>query len=463
VINGLAAASVHDYPELRLHCIDLDDVTLATGNAMVLDSLAVDMARGSDAAVAYRGGERWVQGFDRLVVDRPDSGDLALRKRGVYLITGGLGKIGLALAEDLATRVAARLALTTRSTLPPRDRWDAVTDAGLAATIAGLRRIEQAGGEVAVVTADPADPAQVIAAVAEVESRFGRIDGVVHAAGITSGTTFGPMSTLMLDAYREQLAAKAGGALALATALDGRAVDFCVLMSSLSSAIGAQGFAPYACANAFLDALAASRERTTGTRWLAIGFDGWRFGGYAAGSALAEMAMLPAEGIDAFYRALSVPGVPRVLVCTTDLNSRRLTPEPHTVDAPHGGAESTGGAMAEGEGPRNSTERAIHAVWRAMFGVEVIGRDDDFFQLGGHSLLALRISARLTKELGVTISAAMLMQHGTVAKLAAMADELRNVRSEEETEALLGIVENLSEAEVAELLGGGLNKESHGA
>jgi acyl transferase domain-containing protein len=463
VINGLAAASVHDYPELRLQCIDLDDVTLATGNALVLDSLAADIARGPDAAVAYRGGERWVQGFDRIGVDRPDSGDLALRERGVYLITGGLGKIGLALAEDLATRVAARLVLTTRRTLPRRDRWDSVTDAGLAATIAGLRRIEQAGGEVAVVTADPADPAQVIAAVAEVESRFGRIDGVVHAAGITSGTTFGPMNALTLDAYREQLAAKAGGALALVAALDGRAVDFCVLMSSLSSAIGAQGFAPYASANAFLDALAASRERTTGTRWLAIGFDGWRFGENTAGSALADMAMLPAEGIDAFYRALSVPAVPRMLVCTTDLNSRRLTPEPHTVDAPHAGGESFGGTMADGAGPKNATERAIHAVWRAMFGLEAIGRDDDFFQLGGHSLLALRLSARLSNELRVTISAAMVMEHGTVAKLAAMADELRDFRSEVETEALLGMVENLSEEEVAELLDGGSDKENLGA
>lgn len=465
ILNGLAAAAVHDYPELRLHCVDLDDGTLDAGSAGVLDSLAADVALGPDAAVAYRGGDRWIQGFDRLGVDRPDMGDLPLRQRGVYLITGGLGKIGLALAEDLATRVSARLVLTTRSTLPPRDQWDAVTDAGLASTIAGLRQIEQAGGEVAVVTADPADPARIAAVVADVESRFGRIDGVVHAAGITSGDTFGPMSALTFDAYREQLAAKAGGALALAEALDTRDVDFCVLMSSLSSVVGGQGFSAYACANAFLDALASSRNRMTGTRWLAIGFDGWLFGGRAAGSALAAIAMLPAEGIDAFHRALSVPAVPRLLVCTTDLNGRRLPPGTQPVDTPEAGAESFGGVSADlGDAtPRDETERAIFAVWREMFGLEAIGRDDDFFALGGHSLLALRISARLTRVLGVAISAAMIMQYCTVARLAVMAEGLRNGRSDDETEALLGMVENLSDEEVVELLGGSPDRENKNA
>ena len=62
-------------------------------------------------------------------------------------------------------------------------------------------------------------------------------------------------------------------------------------MSSLSSAIGAQGFTAYACANAYLDALAVSRDRAGGTRWLAIGFDGWRFDNGEAVSTLAAVAM----------------------------------------------------------------------------------------------------------------------------------------------------------------------------
>lgn len=460
VINGLAAVAGHEHPGLTVHCIDLDDATLATESVAVLDSLVADMGQGTDSAVAYRGGDRWVQAFDRLSVGTPDSIDLPLRDQGVYLITGGLGKIGLALAEDLAGRVAARLALLTRRTLPPCDEWDAVTDADLVATIHALRRIEEAGAEIEVVTADAADAGQLSAALAAVESRFGRIDGVVHAAGITSGATFGPMSDLPIESYREQLAAKAGGALTLAAALDSRDVDFCVLMSSLSSAIGAQGFAAYACANAFLDALAVSRDRTDGTRWLAIGFDGWRFDEGEAVSALAAVAMRPSEGVDAFYRALSVPMVPRILACTTDLDSRRLATEPQSSEAPVAHAAPAGEATvaADGEGPRGATEEAIAAVWRTMFGLEGIGRDDDFFELGGHSLLALRIGARLSKELEVSINAGMVMEHCTVARLAGAVDELLDGREQDETEALLDMVENLSEEEAAELLGSGLDK-----
>jgi len=361
--------------------------------------------------------------------------------------------------------VAARLALLTRRTLPPCDEWDAVTDADLVATIHALRRIEEAGAEIEVVTADAADAGQLSAALAVVESRFGRIDGVVHAAGITSGATFGPMSDLPIESYREQLVAKAGGALTLAAALDSRDVDFCVLMSSLSSAIGAQGFAAYACANAFLDALAVSRDRTDGTRWLAIGFDGWRFDEGEAVSALAAVAMRPSEGVDAFYRALSVPMVPRILVCTTDLDSRRLATEPQSREAPVAHAAPVGEPTvgADGEGPRGATEEAIAAVWRTMFGLEGIRRDDDFFELGGHSLLALRIGARLSKELEVSINAAMVMEHCTVARFAGAVDELLDGREQDETEALLDMVENLSEEEAAELLGSGLDKGNRGA
>ena len=455
VINGLAAVAVHDHPGLAVHCIDLDDATLAMNSVSVLDSLIVDIYRGSDSTVAYRRGDRWVQSFDRLPVGSPHRVALPLRDHGVYLITGGLGKIGLALAEDLAGRVGARLALLTRRTLPPRDEWDAVNDANLLTTIKALHRIEHAGGEVAVVTADAGDARQIAVALDEVESRFGRVDGVIHAAGITSGSTFGPMTDLPIDAYREQFAAKAGGASALAAGLEDRDVDFCVLMSSLSSAIGAQGYAAYACANAYLDALAASRNCMGGTRWLAIGFDGWRFGNGEAVSRLAALAMHPSEGVDAFYRALSVPMAAQMLVCTTDLDSRRLVTDPPMGGEPAAHVALTGEAVADAfsTAPDGATEAAIAAVWRTMFGIEDIGCDDDFFELGGHSLLALRIGTRLSKLLKVPIGAGMLMEHCTVARLARAADELLDDRGRGETEALLDMVENLSEEQATEMLG----------
>src|SRR5262249_35001249 len=108
-----------------------------------------------DGPVAYRGGRRWARAFER--VDQTAGDAVApLRENGVYLVTGGLGDIGLILAEHLARSTQARLALLGRSGVPARAEWDAwlgthAPDDATSQRIRRLRTVEAAGGEVMTI------------------------------------------------------------------------------------------------------------------------------------------------------------------------------------------------------------------------------------------------------------------------------------------------------------------------
>ena len=116
----------------------------------------------SEAVIAYRGSFRWAQSFEAVPLCRQSEAASRLRDSGVYLITGGLGRIGLELAEYLAKRVGARLILVGRSELPKREVWEdwlATHDEAneVSHKIRRLQGIEEMGGTVMVASADVAD------------------------------------------------------------------------------------------------------------------------------------------------------------------------------------------------------------------------------------------------------------------------------------------------------------------
>ncbi|MFG2058172.1 SDR family NAD(P)-dependent oxidoreductase [Micromonospora sp. NPDC048930] len=280
-LAGLARVLPVEQPGLRVRLIDADPA--ATGAA----TLVAELRRPADdgpTEVALRGARRWVSGFEPVRLDGAAE-TAALAEGGRYLITGGLGGIGITLAEDFATRVRARLVLVARSGLPPREEWDshlavhgsAPTDR-VGRAIAAIRRLESAGAEVLVLAADVTDPADLRRVRAEAEAAFGGLDGIVHAAGLPGGG----VAELKERAEAERvLAPKLAGTLALAQVFGDLPLDFVVLCSSVTAVAGGFGQVDYCAANAFLDAHARA-----GQGWrapvLSQNWGGWAEVGMAA-------------------------------------------------------------------------------------------------------------------------------------------------------------------------------------
>jgi acyl transferase domain-containing protein len=424
---GLAQVAAQEQPKLTARCVD---VALSREGRLDEDTLErlleEGLAGAAGAVVALRKARRWLQVFEPVRLPEPSRESLPLREGGTYLVTGGLGEIGLEVAEYLARTVRARLVLVGRTGLPLREHWGSLDGAAepRARRVQKVRALEALGAQVLPLEADVADASRMRAVVAEAEMRLGPLHGVVHAAGTTRGRSFAALGQLGRAECEEQLRAKARGLYALEAALEGRRLDFRVLMSSLSAVLGGLSMGAYAAANLFMDGFSASREG-----WTSIDWDGWRLqesGRPEAAGSLAALAMTRSEGMEAFERALGARGLPRLVVSTGDLGLRldQWVTRPAAEPAPEASAEAPASHSRPALGneyvaPRDPTEQAIVEIWQELLGLQPLGVEDDFFELGGHSLLATQVMSRLRDAFGVEVPLRVLFERPTVAGLAA--------------------------------------------
>jgi acyl transferase domain-containing protein/thioesterase domain-containing protein len=280
-----------ELPGINCRSIDID-LTSQGRSQLAVQIISEHCIPFSDPAVAIRGGERWIE-----ILERCDLHALTnlgrLRQKGVYMITGGLGDLGLVIAEELARNCKARLVLLGRRPVPPAEEWKDALEAAstpdrIKRQLRKLIEMESLGGEVLTLSTDVCRRDEMKRAIATAVARFGVINGVIHAAGIVED---GPLQLKSREGAARVLGPKVNGTFVLHDVLqeamggNDRRLDFCVLFSSVSSVLAPAGQVDYTAANAFLDSFAASR-RDAGV--VAINWGPWREVGIAARTAAAH-------------------------------------------------------------------------------------------------------------------------------------------------------------------------------
>jgi acyl transferase domain-containing protein/acyl carrier protein len=425
-IPGLCKVMAQELPGLRCTLLDLTPNNNDTaGPAAETDSiLAEAMENSREPVVAYRGGLRLVQTLHEQSLPKDSPMVRDLRERGVYVITGGLGKIGLALAKRLAKTCKARLVLLTRNPFPERSAWPSIRNEsgaqGVAAKIRALIDIEESGSEVAVYSADVRDEKQLERAFADAESRFGPVAGVFHlAADMTHSSVHSPLTALTRQDVEAQMGPKIGGVYALSRVLETRQPDFGVLFSSNSSVLGGFGFGAYAAANSFLDQFVSARLNDH-FQWLCTNWDRWSdHAPMADGSDAERFTITTQAGLDALWAIMTRSAAPQVIVAAASLRERR---ERWVVQrqkpAVTSGMRASSSPAHSGVAPRTELERTIATIWQEVLGCQEIGVEDSFLDMGGDSLIALRILSRLRELFQVEVPLkAMLSPGSTVASL----------------------------------------------
>jgi NAD(P)-dependent dehydrogenase (short-subunit alcohol dehydrogenase family)/acyl carrier protein len=419
-LHGACKVIPQEYPHVGCKVVDVAPPAGAALPDHIVAQIVVEIDAEIDAGddepvVAYRGPYRWTRSFEpaspSVLGMRPVAP--GLRTNGVYLITGGLGGIGLAMARYLAGRWQARLLLLGRGTSPAQ-----------AETIAEL---EALGAQVWFRQVDVADTAQLRAAIAEATRRFGALNGVVHAAGVAGG---GMIARMERSAAAKVLHPKLDGTRSLLAALADKAPDFVLLCSSLTAITGGYGQADYCAANCFLDAVAAQAARVSGLRVVSVNWDTWREVGMAAHHRLA-----PGSGIDAaqaglLLERLSSSQVPQVLVSTlpigeqfaqarsTELADRLLPAAPaQRRSQPRPPLRNP---WIE---PAGDLELGLAGLWDEFLGIAAVGAEDNLFELGGDSLLAIQLLAQVRHGYGVEIHPAAFFQTPTIRALALLVEE----------------------------------------
>jgi acyl transferase domain-containing protein len=413
-VLGLMRVISVEFPGTKCRSIDIDPAA-GTSAAIAEQILSEIRLQGNGLTIASRGATRWQKAW----APAPLPGNLSgpFKKGGQYLITGGIGGIGYVLARHLLRDYSACVVLTGRTELPPRGQWDLWLREHDAAdpTAVRIRRIaelEQLEGRLQFIAADVTDRNAMSAVILRMRSH-GRIDGVIHAAGLPGG---GMIGGLDLSAAAAVLRPKVLGTRVLAGLLQGTDLDFLLLCSSISAVWPGPGQAAYAAANEFQNYFAGYCRTAYGLPAIAVGFDAWREVGMGADMSLPEgfeeigqarnlTAMTPGEGVEVIERILGNWRGPRILTSTVGLEmlTRPLTPAVSETNIP---AESS------------SEIDAIIEVWSDLLADKEIGPKDNFFDLGGHSLLGTMVLSRLRERLGVVLTLKSLFEAPTPETLA---------------------------------------------
>jgi acyl transferase domain-containing protein/acyl carrier protein len=420
-VLGLLKVIPQEYPGLSCRCIDIQlPEPAGEEEEKLLDALMEEFTtRSNDTVIAYRNNRRWVQVFDPLHLEVPQEKPVGLRQNGVYLITGGLGNIGLMFSRLLVKHAGARLVLTGRSRFPTREKWtqwlghhDNPDPAAL--KIKTLLELEALGGKVLYFQADAADPEQMRGIIKETEEAFGKINGVIHSAGIIEGKSMRSIQDLSDNDCRVQFQAKVYGLMALEELFKDKDLDFFWMLSSLSCVLGGLGFGAYASANLYMDMVVKKHNQCGGSsaRWFSLDWDG----------------MDAEKSINAFERMFGLGKKIDLLVFSNggNLQTRidkwiKLASVREKGDSPADKPSTfrprpslTNAYVA----PRHPTEKAIAAVWSSLLGYNEIGIQDDFLELGGDSLKSITLISRIHQELHVNIPITIFFNKPTIEGIA---------------------------------------------
>ncbi|MBX7255252.1 MAG: SDR family NAD(P)-dependent oxidoreductase [Candidatus Hydrogenedentes bacterium] len=313
---GIGRSLAAEHPEFWGGLIDLDAGAAASD---LID--AVLSAEGEDQ-MALRDGTRFVARLTSCANATKAPLSRTFDANAAYLVTGGLGGIGLRVAKWMAERGAHHLLLVNRTPLPARDLWPQLEPGSDArARVDAIQSLEALGVKVYTPSCDIGDQHALDAMLRAFREESGlTIKGVVHAAGVLKNQSFINSDN---DTLRAVMRPKVDGTLALHRAFADASLDFFVLFSSGTSVFGSPGQSNYAAANAFMDSLAHAR-RAAGLPAVSINWGPWAEVGMVAD--LDEQSrqnmpgvefLRPEVGVRAFEAALLLDS-PQVTVLQID-------------------------------------------------------------------------------------------------------------------------------------------------
>lgn len=462
---GMGKVIALEHPELNCVSIDLDREGFPDEQAQFLAaelraaSEFTRTARPHESQVAWRNGTRYVARLKRYQKHPPTSPKMLIRPDATYLITGGLGGLGLLVARWMAEQGATHLVLIGRGQPKPAAQQQ-------------LQEIAALGATVTVAQADVGIRSQVADVLAQIDKAY-PLAGIVHAAGVVDD---GILLQQNWARFRKAFVPKVEGAWHLHTLTKEMPLDFFVCFSSSAGLLGNGGQANYAAANAFLDAFAHHRRRQ-GLPALSINWDAWSEVGMAArlkqassqsatvGQDSSTLKIAPEQGLQLFAYLLQQPSAQIAVISKDGLRtmsdtrsaffalldleiSSTITQEQSTP--PH----EVGPTLLEQLQQTRPKEREKMLLRHLQTQVAAVLRSPElpavhqpFTELGMDSLMSLELRRRLEESLQIQMPATLAFDYPMVDRLAKFLLTQIDIQCEPDTSAILIPDENAEDKE----------------
>jgi len=407
---GMAKSIDYEYEKISCRGIDLDNYTS-------VENIMKEIKSTKEGYMSiYRNNERYIEELREIDINEINEEKIEIKNEGIYIVTGGLGGIGLEISKYLSNKNKINLALINRSEFPERDKWDDILSEGkdenINKKITELKRIEESGATVEIIRADISDYDETIIAFDKLREKYGKINGVIHSAGV-AGKGF--IINKEWDQFNEVLKPKVYGTWIIDDVTSKDNLDFFILFSSFATVFGSRGQSDYIAANSYLDAFAYFRKNK-GKRTMVVNWSGWNETGMAVDNNINQnegifKTMNNSEAVKTFddvfdktAERIMIGEINNVIFAENkDYFNLKLSPkitnkisnfESKQIDK-----DNYVEVIIKGKDFKclTSTEIKLAKIWAEVIGLDEINIYDKFFEIGGDSLLATHLQKELNK------------------------------------------------------------------
>ncbi|MEP0265321.1 SDR family NAD(P)-dependent oxidoreductase [Dokdonia sp.] len=416
-----------EFPRLYCKLIDLNIDAIGMDNLIYPDIIGKEIFTiSNERVVALRNGMRWTVHLEKLAISEGENNSY-LVDNGVYLITGGTGQVGMTHAKYLIASCRATVIICGRKKLPPQKTWeDTINKKGKYwKLIQELLSLEESGGKLIYYTVDVTDETEVASFIDELYSKYGKLNGIIHAAGVSNDKTAEkPISMAVKEDCIAQLSPKIQGLICLNRATEDRQLDFIIVTSSLASILGGIGFYAYSGANAMLDAYVESRAFAGGTtKWLSVNWDGWS-------ENTGDFLITQKEGLKALDYVFTKNSVNQIIISLTELQVRidkwvnmDLSQDNDLNDEVIEKIDDRPELITPYVPAVTTAQKQLVKLWSSQLGYHQIGIQDSFFELGGDSLKMIHLISKIQQQFSVDVPIDIFYQNPTIKAIISYMDQ----------------------------------------